>query len=187
MNEYLRPAPEPIGDVVPGEAPVPITVWYVPAASAPATMSTPLAQRLVANFTHPNQLILDLTDGPQLAQAAAAFRRRHRPTTAARLATGRTTAALIVATWPNPGHAAAVFLSDCFHRLTPGGCVAVILTSNHPPHHTLVGAARAAGLTYLQHIVAAHHLTTTGTRLTRHRTHLRVHTDVLLFATPRPR
>ena len=52
MTEPVRiPAPDAVGDVVPGEPPVPITVWHVPAPHEGDTMSVTLADRLVRNFT----------------------------------------------------------------------------------------------------------------------------------------
>ncbi len=183
------PAPEAVGDIVPGQPPVPITVWHVPAARPGETMSLRLAERLVMNFTHGRRLVLDLTVGHQLTQATVTARRRHLRLEPAELAGGTGRAALIVSGWPLAGALddapAGPFLGDCAARLMAGGCVAVVLgCADLTVYQTLIAAARNAGLTYLQHIVAAHDLSGRRGRLGDGGTHLRVHTDVLVFAQP---
>ncbi len=186
MAEPIRtPAPDAVGDIIPGEPPVPITVWHVPAARADETLSAPLAERLVANYTHPRTLIIDLTKGEQLARAVSTARRRHARHRPADLASGRGRAALIVAGWPVGQTTAEDLLAVCAARLAKGGCVAVALnTGDFTVNQLLIAAARAAGLTYLQHIVAAHDLTARRGQLGSGGTHLRVHTDVLIFFRP---
>jgi hypothetical protein len=72
-------------------------------------------------------------------------------------------------------------LADCAQRLMVGGCVAVVLhAAELTVNQVLIAAARAAGLTYLQHVVAAHDLTAPRGYLDGG-THQRVHTDVLIF------
>jgi hypothetical protein len=184
MSERTRTsAPDPIGEIVPGEPPVPITVWHVPAPAQSQTMSLPMAQRLVAGFTHRHDLVLDLTTGPQLARAASSARRRH---TAGSLDHPGEPAVLLVTPWPPDRSQRPVeFLSACAGRLQPGGCVAlVIATGEVTIHQQLIAAGHAAGLTYLQHYIAAHQLRLTGARLTLHGQHLRVHTDVVVLALP---
>jgi hypothetical protein len=187
MTEHLpTPAPDAVGDIVAGELPVPVTVWHVPAARAGETMSGPLAERLVANYTHPRTLIIDLTDGEQMARAVSTARRRHQRCRPANLASGRGRAALIVTGWPVRHATAEDLLADCAARLAAGGCAAVVLnTGDFTVNQLLIAAARAAGLTYLQHIVAAHDLTGRRGQLPTGGTHLRVHTDVLIFFRPR--
>jgi hypothetical protein len=189
MTEPTRmPAPEAVGDIVPGDPPVPITVWYVPAARPGETMSITLAERLVANFTHGRRLVLDVTRGEQLANAARAARRRYARYTAQDLSTGTDLAALIVAGWPQEYTEPTAFLADCATRLMAGGCVAVVLGAGAlSVNQVLIGAARAAGLTYLQHIVAAHELSDRRGQLRADGTHLPVHGDVLIFARARTR
>jgi len=184
MTEPIRPsAPDAIGDIVDGEPPVPITVWHVPAARAADTMSAPLAQRLVANFTHPRDLIIDITHGSQLAQAASAARRRHRRHQPADLASGKAQAALLVSGWPAGEVTAEDYLASCAAQLAVGGCVAVVLTDGEVSFsQSLIAAARTAGLTYLQHIVAAHDLSDRHGQLDDDGTHIRVHSDVLVFS-----
>jgi hypothetical protein len=188
MTEPVRPAPDPIGDVVPGQPPVPITVWQLPAPPPAATLSLPLAQRLVANYTHRHDLVLDLTTGPQLARAAmSAHRRTHRqhPDHLDAPEDGREPAALAVAPWP-AGEQPPHWLATCANRLAPGGCLVLVLATGEVTiHPQLVTAARTAGLTYLQHIIAAHQLRTGGTRLTIDGRHLRVHNDIVVLARPR--
>jgi hypothetical protein len=188
MTEPVRPAPDPIGDVVPGQPLVPITVWQVPAPPRTATLSLPLAQRLVANYTHRHDLVLDLTAGPQLARAAMSARRRtHRQHSDDLDASEdrREPAALPVAPWPadvKPPH----WLATCAARLAPGGCLVLVLATGEVSiHPRLVTAARSAGRTYLQHIIAAHQLRTGGTRLSIDGRHLRVHSDIVVLARPR--
>jgi hypothetical protein len=187
MTEPVRPAPEPIGEVVPGQPPVPITVWQLPAPPPASTLSLPLAQRLVANYTHRHDLVLDLTAGPQLARAAMSAHRRTRrqhPDDLDAPEGGREPAALAVAPWP--ADEPPQWLSTCANRLAPGGCLVLVLATGEVTiHPRLVTAARTAGLTYLQHIIAAHQLRTGGTRLTIHGRHLRVHSDILVLARPR--
>jgi hypothetical protein len=177
-----NPAPDAVGDIVPGEPPVPITVWYVPAARADETMSITLAERLVANFTHGRRLVLDVTAGERVSRAARGARRfaRH---TADDLRSDPRRAELIVAGWPLESVAADPFLVDCAARLMVGGCVAVVLGAVElTVNQVLIAAARAARLTYLQHIVAAHDLTERRGQLTDGGAHLSVHSDVLIFA-----
>ncbi len=189
MTEPTRlPAPAAVGDIVPGDPPVPITVWYVPTARAGETMSITLAERLVVNFTHGRRLIIDLSIGDQMARATQAARRRYARHTAQDLGTGTDLAALIVAGWPQEHTEPIAFLADCAAQLMAGGCVAVVLGAGAMSvNQVLIGAARAAGLTYLQHIVAAHELSDRRGKLRADGTHLPVHGDVLIFARARTR
>jgi hypothetical protein len=184
MTEPIHvPAPPAVGDIVPGEPPVPITVWHVAAAHAGETMSILLAERLVMNFTHGRRLVLDLTDGEQLTRAARAARRRCARHTPGDLGRGDGRAALIVCGWPDADADAETLLAGCAARLMVGGCVAVVLGAGDlTVNQLLIAAARTAGLTYLQHIVAAHELTEQRGQLADNGTHLRVHSDVLVFS-----
>ncbi len=173
-----HPAPDPVGDVVPGEPPVPITVWPVPAAQHGETMSNAMGIRLVHNLTHPGDLIVDLTRGPQLARAIIAASRRSHLQESRPFGWGWQEATLIVTGWPADESAAAgEFFDRCRTSLVPGGCVAVLL-----PHGDVVLpvdviiAAKKAGLAYLQHIVAADRTPRRGQQ-----THLDIHTDVLIM------
>jgi hypothetical protein len=175
-------APDPIGEIVPGTPPVPLTVWHVPAPPRGQTLSLPMAQRLVAGFTHRHELVHDLTIGPALARAAGSARRRH---TATALDHAGQPAALLVTPWPRPGAEPVEFLAVCAGRLRPGGLLAlVIATGEVSIHQQLIAAGQATGLVYLQHYIAAHRLCATGTRLNIHGQHLRVHTDVVILSRP---
>jgi len=162
------PAPEPIGDVVPGDPPVPITVWHLPKPRAGTVLPRGVLRRLIANYTPPGAVVTNLASGQHLPPAG------HRP------------AALIITEWPLPKISIQTHLRACVAGLDDKGCLAVIVTTSQIPDQLglLVGAARTAGLRYLQHIVIAHHLTPrhraeNGSR--RSERHLRVNTDVLVF------
>src|SRR6266568_4460027 len=68
-------------DVVPGQPPVPITVWRTAEADhdQPSVIPPRLARRLVAAYSLPGEIVLDLTDGHTLAAAAGHAGRHHRP------------------------------------------------------------------------------------------------------------
>lgn len=179
-----RLAPVPVGDMVSGDPPVPITVWPVPAPESGETMSRAMGIRLVHNLTHPTDLIIDLTAGPQLARTIIAARRRsHRQDTRA-VGWGWLQAALIVTGWPTDDPATpGDFFDRCRTSLVPGGCVAVLL-----PHGDdlvlpvdVIAAAKKAGLSYLQHIVAADRPPVPGQQ-----TRLDIHTDVLVLSRSTP-
>ncbi len=81
------PDPDPVGidptliDQVPGEPPVPITVWRTAGTDADAGRAIPtrLAARLVAAYSHPGDAVIDLTNDHSLAAACHTGRRRHHP------------------------------------------------------------------------------------------------------------
>ncbi|KAB1102831.1 hypothetical protein F6X54_30555 [Micromonospora aurantiaca] len=163
---------------MPGDPPVPITVWPVPAPQAGETMSNAMGVRLVHNLSHRCDLIIDLAVGPQLARAIIGTQRRAHLILADPGGRGPEPATLIVSGWPPHDDAAPEqFFTRCRTSLLPGGCVAVLL-----PHDDLslpvdvVVAAKRAGLMYLQHVVAADRPPRRGVR-----THLDIHTDVLIL------
>ncbi|MCZ7423750.1 hypothetical protein O7605_30005 [Verrucosispora sp. WMMA2121] len=173
-----RRAPIPVGDVVPGDPPVPITVWPVPAPAVGETMSNAMGVRLVHNLTHPSDLIIDLAGGPQLARAVIAAGRRSHLQAPRQVGWGREAATLIVVGWPLTEATSPVdFFLRCCESLVSGGCVAVLL-----PHGDVVLpvdvviAAKRAGLAYLQHIVVADRPPRRGQQ-----TQLDIHTDVLIL------
>ncbi|MEV4545259.1 hypothetical protein [Micromonospora echinaurantiaca] len=175
---HPRRAPIPVGDLVPGDPPVPITVWPVPAPQQGETMSNAMGVRLVHNLTHPSDLIIDLAVGPQLARAVIAAHRRSHLHTPRHVGWGREAATLIVTGWPADDAAPPVdFFARCHATLAPGGCVAVLL-----PHGDVIApvdvviAAKRARLAYLQHVVAADRLPQRGRRA-----QLDIHTDVLIL------
>ncbi|MET8355058.1 hypothetical protein [Micromonospora sp. NPDC005206] len=176
-DRNVHRAPVPVGDVVPGDPPVPITVWPVPAPQEGETMSNAMGVRLVHNLTHPCDLIIDLAEGPQLARAVIAAHRRSHLQAARPVAWGREAATLIVTGWPVADACPVEFFLRCRARLAPGGCVAVLL-----PHGNVtlpvdvVVAAKRAGLAYLQHIVAADRPPRRGQQA-----QLVIHTDVLIL------
>jgi hypothetical protein len=164
--------------MVSGDPPVPITVWPVPAPYSGETMSNAMGVRLVHNLTHPTELIIDLSAGPQLARAIIAAGRRSHLQDSQPFGWGWQAAALIVTGWPTADSATpGEFFDRCRSSLEPGGCVAVLL-----PHGDVilpvdvVIAAKQAGLAYLQHIVAADRPPRRGQQ-----TQLDIHTDVLIL------
>lgn len=68
-------------DLVAGDPPVPLTVWRTARTSADAgrSIGARLAARLVAAYSRPGEVVVDLTDGHGLIQACAAGGRRHHP------------------------------------------------------------------------------------------------------------
>jgi hypothetical protein len=131
--------------------------------------------RLVHNLTHPGQLIIDLTEGPQLARAVIAAGRRSHLQARRQMGWGKEPAALIVTGWPDTRVLGQEFFALCRAKLLPGGCVAVLLAHGNPVLPAdVVAAAKAAGLHYLQHVVAA-------TGATDGLSQLDIHTDVLIY------
>jgi len=185
-------------DLVPGDPPVPITVWRAPATTA--GMSARLAARLLAAYSRRGDAVHDATGDAEFAHAMTAAGRRP----LARTAPGgdpADLAALVLTGWPLPdrGIDPVIVLGALRRRLRPGG-VLVALVANPAPGGQpveagpLVHAAGQARLSYLQHIVAVtaatdgDQITPTaadGTRSRRRRgggpAHLRVHTDLLVF------
>ncbi|MGA8116022.1 MAG: hypothetical protein WCA46_20375 [Actinocatenispora sp.] len=86
-NPHPDSTVDPVGidpahmDVVPGDPPVPITVWRTATIPADAgrAISTRLATRLVAAYSRPGQTVVDLTTGHALGAACAAGGREHHP------------------------------------------------------------------------------------------------------------
>ncbi|MEV0158136.1 hypothetical protein AB0H57_31180 [Micromonospora sp. NPDC050686] len=145
-------------------------------------MSHAMGVRLVHNLTHPSELIIDLTDGPQLVHAIVAVGRRSHLWTARSMGWGSEAASLIVAGWPPAADVGAPveFFARGRRSLLPGGCLAVLLPHADPVAAVeLVLAAKQAGLAYLQHIVAIGQ-SSRG----RHRRQLDIHTDVLVVMRP---
>ncbi|GAA1625525.1 hypothetical protein ACFQY4_35200 [Catellatospora bangladeshensis] len=175
-NTNHQSAPVPVGDVVSGQVPVPITVWPVPAPRKGDTMSNQLGVRLVHNLTHPGELIIDLADGPQLARAVIAASRRSHLNAVRQTGWGREPARLIVTGWPVDGMTPVEFFGRCRDALLPGGCVAVLLNHDVTASVDVIIAAKTAGLAYLQHIVAADQ-----PPRRRQETLLDIHTDVLIL------
>lgn len=179
-SDPARAAPIPVGDVVPGDPPVPITVWPVPPPEPGNTMSNGLGVRLVHNYTHPGELIVDLTDGPQLARAIIAAGRRSHLNQPGVVRNRTEPVALVATDWTAPNPNGTEFLAWCATLLRPLGCVAVVLDHDGPTEPSeVIAAGRHAGLGYLQHVVAATGLTADNRPLPGAR--LRVHTDVIIF------
>jgi len=181
-------------DLVPGDPPVPITVWRTPAAS-PTGMSDRLAARLLAAYSRRGDAVHDATADPEFARAMTAADRRRLPR-APRDGEPADLAALVLTGWPLPdrGIDPVIVLGALRRRLRPGGVLVAVVAnpaSGGPPVEAgpLVHAAHAARLSYLQHIVAVT-AATDGDQLAPTRDpvrwrgggrHVRVHTDLLVF------
>jgi hypothetical protein len=183
-------------DVVPGIPPVPITVWRTPSDEPGPHLGPRLATRLLSAYTRAGEAIYDTTGDPVLRQTAASTGRHYH-------AHGRTRGtvtpvALAVAAWPIDDDRdldPVVVYGGLRRRLRPGGILAVVLGTGHSNQPAdaagLVDVAAAAGLSYLQHIVAVH-AAVTGDRLTPpdHSAavaapgvpvHTKVHRDLFIF------
>jgi hypothetical protein len=167
-------------DAVPGDPPVPITVWRTPTDDSGGLLGQPLAARLVAAYTRRGDTIIDATAAPAqpaaparpasrdpggdpvLAGAAAAAGRAHRTPPRRGRDEDIGEAALAVCCWPPPraGLIDPVFtLGGLRRRLRPGGVLAVVVPAPAPGAGPAqlgpaVRAAASAGLVYLQHVVA---------------------------------
>ncbi|MET7949070.1 hypothetical protein [Micromonospora sp. NPDC005324] len=76
------PAVDPtLIDLVPGDPPVPVTVWRTAHSPADAgrSIGARLAYRLVAAYTRPGETVVDLTADHALRAVSAAGSRRHHP------------------------------------------------------------------------------------------------------------
>jgi hypothetical protein len=213
-NDTRTPAPSP--DRAPGTAaraePVPMAVWpcLPPTPGPPEAGVCPplLAQRLLAVFSRPAAVVLAAGAGsPVVAHYARRLDRRavldHAWATGAfpPLAAGR--AALTVITPPAVTTDPARY-TRWSHALELAGIIAVLAPAGHGPDASLPGrivaAATAAGLGYLQHVIAIT-ARLEGDRLVpapspeqiaRTRAahaaglgvHLPAHTDVLIFTRP---
>jgi hypothetical protein len=182
-------------DVVPGTPPVPITVWRTPSDEPGPHLGPRLAARLLAAYTSPGDPIYDTTSDPVLRQSATSTGRHYQ-------AGGRSRSkvqpvALAVTAWPVDDSELdpVVVYGGLRRRLRPGGILAAILATdetNQPADAAgLVDVAAAAGLSYLQHIVAVH-ATATGDQLTPPghppaapapgpAAHIKVHRDLMIF------
>ena len=163
-------------DVVPGDPPVPITVWRVADPDHPYRhdldgLTGRTAQLLVALYTRPGDTIVSLRHDPALAGAAGAGGRTYlpvdHPADLADVDHVAGTVRLVVLLWPptrrddpvSPAEATDLFTA-CRVITGRDGCTIVALAAA-PPGDTyaehsglLIPAARHAGLGWLQHIIA---------------------------------
>jgi hypothetical protein len=196
--ERARPCHHTTGDeidVVPGIPPVPITVWRTPSDEPGPHLGPRLAARLLAAYTRPGDAIYDTTGDPVLRQVATSTGRHHHTSGSGRSRGQVKPMALAVTAWPvdHSDLDPVVVYGGLRRRLRPGGILAVVLGTDdrHLPADTagLVEVATAAGLSYLQHIVAVH-AAATGDRLTPPdhpaaapcaAAHTKVHRDLFIF------
>ncbi|MEU4626652.1 hypothetical protein AB0G04_42545 [Actinoplanes sp. NPDC023801] len=68
-------------DLIAGDPLVPITVWRTARTEADAgrSIGARLAARLIAAYSRPGEVVIDLTDGHALTEACATGQRRHHP------------------------------------------------------------------------------------------------------------
>jgi hypothetical protein len=183
--------------VVPGDLPVPVNIWRLPAGDADAPVGARLAARLLAEYTRPKELVYDHLPSPVLRKATQAAGRGYR---AANRFQTPDRAALAVATWPvtDTRLDPVLVLGGLRRRLQPGGYLAVIVPpvldgpGGRAPVELgpLVAVATTARLAYLQHVVTMPTTappasdptaaTTPGARV-HEPAHERVHTDILVF------
>ena len=174
-----RPVPEPgPGTARPAGPGVPLSVWAgLPAPDCAPTgqpcggpVTTAAAARVTGSFSRPGDLVVAIDCSPAAAGAAAATGRvvlGLAPGGPARLLAagdpGAGTAALVIAGCPGPEpDGGGLLYAACERVLRPGGVLAVItpgpgdgsVAGDLPGH--VVAAARAAGLSYAQHIVLVH-------------------------------
>jgi hypothetical protein len=185
-------------DVVPGDPPVPVSVWRAtPAQDAPVSpaalyrgLTPSLAARLLAIYTDPGQTVIDITGDPAIAGAAGAGARRYLSFDLADVDLAardlRGDVGLILLRWPPltppatvPGRGAGpdprAVLEACAALLGADGHTVVILA---PPSggvyrdyaRTIIPTARRAGLGYLQHVVVIT-IDTISPRTSTRRTH----------------
>jgi len=166
-------------DVIPGDPPVPISVWRVAGTGRTgphdviAGLDAQAAALLVGLYTQPGDTLVDLTADPAIAGAAGAGARRYlradHPGDLAHTEHAAGTARLVLLRWPsprapgNPGEEEsdaelADLLGGCRRLLAASGCVIVALAPPPRTHYIdharrLIPAAGRAGLGYLQHIV----------------------------------
>jgi hypothetical protein len=186
-------------DVVPGIPPVPITVWRTPSDEPGPHLGPRLAARLLAAYTHTGEAVYDTTGDPILRQVATNTGRHYHAGGTGRSRSQVQLVALAVTRWPTDPDRdldPVLVYGGLRRRLRPGGILAVVLGDSNPPADAagLVDVATAAGLSYLQHIVAVHAVAT-GDQLTPpdHATaapapggaaHLKVHRDLMIFSRP---
>jgi hypothetical protein len=166
-------------DVIPGDPPVPISVWRVAGTGRTgphdllAGLDPQAAALLVGLYTQPGDTLVDLTADPAVAGAAGAgartYVRADHPSDLARTKHVGGTARLLLLRWPAPAASdnlgeeeSDAELADLLGRsrllLAADGYVIVALAprprNQHVDHaRRLILAARRAGLGYLQHIV----------------------------------
>jgi hypothetical protein len=186
---------DPDVDVVPGDPPVPITVWRTPSADPAGGMSPRLAARVLAAYSRRGDTVYDATADPTFAHAVVAAGRR--PAVVGHRDAAAEPAALVVTGWPPAGGRIdpVIVLGALRRLLARAGVLVVLLTdpgnaAGQVDAGPLVRAAGQARLAYLQHIVAVHapvsgdHVHTTGSEepaTPQGQRHPRVHTDLLVF------
>ncbi|OHV40838.1 MULTISPECIES: hypothetical protein [Pseudofrankia] len=179
---------------------VPLTVWTTPTPTQPGLLPPAAAARAIATFTSSEDLVLTVGGPAGLADAASYLQRRHHALDTAETTsrTGWSGPAGLVIDHPTPTPTAPTTLLPRFvglaAQLRPGG----FLLTVHPPASgpldplaATIAAARAAGLRYLQHIVALTTPISSGaltpppaSRTTAGQFLTAVHVDLAVFTTP---
>jgi hypothetical protein len=165
MAEHLNPDPEAQAhalDVaalaIPGG--VRPVVWLAP--SAGDALSPRLARRLLHEYTHHGDLIVDVDDDVALAAAAAETGRRHHALGGTHRLAALGDAAgyvdLVLLRWPRPEATNPRWLLTACRTLLRSDSTVLVVAVSVPAQHriahltALTGAALAVGLRYLHHV-----------------------------------
>jgi len=91
-------------DVVPGDPPVPLSVWYRTGRGGDAGVRRGLARQIIASYSDPGQVVLDFDADPPLRAAAVAAGRVYLALPRIRILVDVAAAGvdLIVVRWPRP-------------------------------------------------------------------------------------
>lgn len=206
-----------------GLTPVPVAVLLPPSQRLSSPDGSPGAWYgldlrttgvLVAAYTRPGDVVIDLDAHPVLAAAVRALRRhpatlhthrhhrRRRTRSMCRTVVRRPDAGLIIASLPRPGidadlHALTRAMQAWRSLLRPSGFL-ITAINRLGCHATVITAARAAGLLYHQHLLAvdtplpedepraAPDTAATAPSVLVDGRHTRVHTDLLAFVAHKP-
>lgn len=169
-----RLAAEGLIDVVPGDPPVPITVWRVADPDHPHRLADGLTGRtaplLVGLYTRPGDLIVSIGADPALSGAAGAGGRRYLPVAEVGDLAGLDhvagTVRLLILPWPPAGsddrdpdgEGLTDLFTACRLLMARDGYTVVAVAPTTADHVNLawrlVPAAQRAGLGWLEHIIA---------------------------------
>lgn len=189
-NPETSPPPEP---AIPGKGPgVPVTVWEgIPApADGEGPLAAGAAARIIDAYTRHAGIVAVPSGKASLTVTQAAVRSGRCPLTVDLedpAVWQPPLAALAVAAWAGRDASGVAVFGACQRALRPGGILAVLACSPGRVFTDVPGqavaAARAAGLTYAQHVVLVH-AAIEGDRFrpVTGRPGDRVHSDLIILA-----